>query len=325
MNENNLTDEKYEHYRLVISKEQSPIRIDKYISSKIKYATRNRVQNAIKEQRVLVNDSPVKVHYFIKPDDIITIFFSTPPKEREEIEAQNIPLDIIYEDDNFLIVNKPAGMLTHPSLNVYQDTLLNALLYHFKNYDSPDLLENPGLVHRLDKWTSGLMIIAKTEISLKSLTEQFFNHTIKRKYLALVYGIIKDENGTINASIENNPSLNRVKISKLGKRAITHYKVLEKSKHLSLVECELETGRTHQIRVHFEYISHPLVGETVYNTTNQSLINEIKDRLFNDEINLSGQALHSYYMRFFHPVLKKELEFHTSTPEHFSKIMQLDV
>lgn len=311
------SNEKFEHYRLVISKEQTPIRIDKYISSKIKYATRNRVQNAIKNKSILVNNNSVKPHYYIKPDDIITIFFSTPPKEKSETLSQDIKLEIIYEDNDFLIINKPSGMLSHPSLNVYQDTLLNALIFYFENLKQKELLKTPGLVHRLDKYTSGLMIIAKTDISLKSLSEQFFNHTIKRKYVALVHGNIKEDEGVINAPIENNLSLNRVKISKTGKRAVTHFKVLERKNYFSLIECELETGRTHQIRVHLEYLGYPLVGETTYinaknyNPELKEKINDLKE----------GQFLHSYYMSFFHPILNEQIEIKSQIPNEFFNVL----
>lgn len=320
---NELNDnEKYEHFRLIISKEQSPIRIDKYISSKIKYATRNKVQNAIRNNNVLVNEKPIKPHYYIKPEDIITIYFSNPPKKEEDnlIIAQNLNLDIIYEDPYILIVNKPSGMLSHPSLNIYKDTLLNGLIYHFDNINKenePYLLEKPGLVHRLDKYTSGLMMIAKTSESVKNLSEQFFSHTIKRKYLALVYGNIKESSGTINAPIDNDSSINRVKISKSGKRAITHYKVIDKSEYFSLIECELETGRTHQIRVHLEYLGFPLVGENVYiKATNYN--NEISEKIKDIR---NGQFLHSYYMSFLHPVLKKEMEFKSEIPNDFIKVI----
>lgn len=317
--------EKYEHYRFIISKEQGPVRIDKYISSKIKFATRNKVQNAIKNNSVLVNDKTVKPHYNIKPEDIITIYFSNPPKKEDNlIKAQDLNLDIVYEDDHILIINKPSGMLSHPSLNIFENTLLNGLIFHFnqisKNIESGSiykLLEKPGLVHRLDKYTSGLMIIAKTKESLKSLTEQFFYHAIKRKYIAIVYGNIKESEGIINAPIDNDPSINRVKISKTGKRAVTHFKVLDRSKNFSLIECELETGRTHQIRVHLEYLGFPLVGESIY----------IKSKNYNFEISeklrsfREGQFLHSYYMKFAHPISKIEMEFKSDLPADFIKVL----
>lgn len=314
MNEN---DSKYEHYRLIVSKEQSPIRIDKYICSKIKYATRNKVQNAIKNKNVLVNENPIKNHYYIKPDDIITILFSSPPKEKTNIDPQNIKLDIVYEDNDFIVINKPSGMLTHPSLSVYKDTLLNALIFYFKNLEQDNLLDNVGLVHRLDKYTSGLIIIAKTVISLKTLTEQFLNHSIKRKYIALVHGKIRESEGTINAPIENNISLNRVNISKKGKRAVTHFRVLKTNEHFSLIECELETGRTHQIRVHLEYLGFPLVGENVYIKANNYNL-EIKNKV---KIIKDGQFLHSYYIKFFHPVLDKYIEIISDIPDTFKNLI----
>lgn len=313
--------EKYEHYRLEISKEQGPVRIDKYVVSKIKYATRNKVQNAIKDKSIMVNDLPVKVHYFIKPFDVITIFFKNPPNEKK-VEGQNIPLKIIYEDDYLMVIDKPAGMLVHPTISVYKNTLLNALLYHFQNCNTPDLLESPGIVHRLDKDTSGLMIIAKQKDVLKDLGEQFFHHTIQRKYVALVYDSMKDGSGTINANIENNVDSNKAKISKSGKTAITHYKVLEKNKYLTIVECQLETGRTHQIRLHFEYLGHPLVNDPIYTGYKNY---DFKEKIENKakELDIKGQLLHSYYMKFLHPVSKEYLEFKTEIPQEFFQILNI--
>ena len=311
----------FEHFRLEIGKEQKPVRIDQYIVSKIKYATRNKVQNAIKNRTVLVNNLPIKVHYFLKPDDIITIYFSKPPNEKK-IEAQNLPLNIIYEDDYLIVLNKPSGILVHPSISVYQNTLLNGLLYHFQNCKSTDLLENPGIVHRLDKNTSGLMIIAKNQLALKSLGEAFYQHTIKRKYVALVHGEITETSGTINANIDNVSFSKKAIISRNGKRSITHYKVLKKNKLLSLVECELETGRTHQIRLHFEHIGYPLFNDPVYMGSKKYILSEqIKEIISNSKID--GQLLHSYYMKFFHPGLNKSLEFQTDVPKVFLEIFDL--
>ncbi len=309
----------FEHFRLEVAKEQKPIRIDQYIVSKIKYSTRNKVQNAIKNKTVLVNKKPVKVHYFLKPDDIITIYFSKPPNDKK-IVVQNLNIDIIYEDASLIILNKPSGMLVHPTISEHKNTLLNGLLYHFEHSNTPNLLQSPGIVHRIDKNTSGLMVIAKNKISLKILSEYFYHHTIKRKYIALVYGELKTSSGTINANIDNNVNSSKAIISKDGKRSITHYKLLKKNKYFSLVECELETGRTHQIRIHFEHIGHPLFGD---NTYNKGVINLDFNSSEIEQLKEAGQFLHSYYMKFNHPETNQEMEFEIKKPNIFDYIFDI--
>jgi len=258
----------FEHHKIIVDKGQSLLRIDKFLCLRLDNISRNRIQNAANANCILVNNLSVKSNYLVKPNDVISIVLPYPPNEKE-ILPENIPLNIAYEDDDLILINKPAGMVVHPAKGNYTGTLVNALLWYFK--DLPLFNKKtvrPGLVHRIDKDTSGLLVIAKTEIAHSILAKQFFDKTTERSYIALVWGIFKEKTGTIIGNIGRSPR-DRKKMAifpdnDFGKHAVTHYKVLEEFRYTSLVECKLETGRTHQIRAHFEHIKHPLFNDSVY-------------------------------------------------------------
>jgi len=255
--------ELFEHHRFIIEKGQKMVRIDKYLSNRIEGISRSKIQNAADANCIFVNDSPVKSNYKVKPLDVVVIKMSKPPRDIEII-PENIPLNIVYEDEDLIVINKQPGMVVHPSFGHYTGTLVNALAYHLT--DSP-LFQvgdvRPGLVHRIDKNTTGLLVIAKTEVAKLHLAKQFFYHTTKRKYVALVWGNFENESGTIIGNVGRNPKNRKIMYvfpegSEEGKHAVTHYKVIENFGYTTLVECVLETGRTHQIRVHMKYSGHVL-------------------------------------------------------------------
>ncbi|MCB0382518.1 MAG: RluA family pseudouridine synthase, partial [Psychroserpens sp.] len=261
-------DELFEHHSFVADKGQAPLRIDKYLMNRIENATRNKIQAAAKDGSIYVNGTPVKSNYKVKPFDKIRVLLEHPPYEYL-LTPEDIPLDIVYEDDQLLVVNKPAGMVVHPGHGNYSGTLINALVYHFENLPN-NSSERPGLVHRIDKDTSGLLVIAKTEKAMTHLSKQFFNKTSEREYVAIVWGNIEDDEGTIEGHIGRHPK-NRLQNTVFegddedkGKPAVTHYKVIERLGYVTLVSCVLETGRTHQIRVHMKHIGHTLFNDERY-------------------------------------------------------------
>ena len=259
-------DELYEHYNFVASKGQEPLRVDKFLMNFIENATRNKIQSAAKEGHIWVNESVVKQNYKVKAGDEVKVFFEHPPYELL-LSPEDIPLNIIYEDESLMVVNKPAGMVVHPGHGNYSGTLINALLHHIKGLPvNSD--ERPGLVHRIDKDTSGLLVIAKTEMAMTHLAKQFFDKTSQREYVALVWGNIDEDEGTIEGHIDRNPK-NRLQMQVFpegdkGKAAITHYKVLERLGYVTVVSCKPETGRTHQIRLHMKYIGHTIFNDERY-------------------------------------------------------------
>lgn len=312
----------FEHYRFVADKGQSTIRVDKFITARIERTSRHRVQLAIGAGYVLANDKIVKASYMVKSNDIIRIVL---PYRRKgvEIKPENIPLDIVFEDDSLIVLNKPAGLVVHPGHGNYTGTLVNALAYHLgvsQGEDAPD--ERMGmLVHRIDKNTSGLLIVAKEDEAQLYLAKQFFDHTIERKYVALVWGNLKEDSGTITGHIARDPN-NRIKFKvfpdgETGKHAITHYRVLERFGYTTLVECKLETGRTHQIRVHLDWIGHPLFnddrygGDKILKGTVYSKYKKFIDNCF--EI-LPRHALHAKTLGFTHPKTKENLFFEKEIP-----------
>ncbi|GIV27894.1 MAG: pseudouridine synthase [Bacteroidia bacterium] len=328
-------EELYEHHTFKVDKGQSLIRIDKYLFNLLPNASRTKIQTACKANCVLVNGKPVQPNYRVKPNDEIKILLTRPPRDFKLI-PENIPLNIIYEDEYILVINKDAGMVVHPGAGNYSGTLVNALLYHYQNLPTQKqklsedwILDRPGLVHRIDKNTSGILVIAKTELALQLLAKDFFEHNIERKYIALVWGNLPDKEGTIRGYIGRDPS-NR-KIMKLyddetkGKWSVTHYKVLEEFKYFTLVECKLETGRTHQIRVHFKSIKHPLFNDEEYGGKlilygiNSSNYKAFVHSLF--EL-IPGQALHAAYLGFQHPIKKQWLSFESPLPSGFQKILE---
>lgn len=319
----------FEHFRFEVDKGQSLLRIDKFLVNKLENISRNRIQSAADAGNILVNDKPVKSNYKVKPDDTISIVMAYPPREIE-IVPENIPLNIIYEDDHLLVLNKEAGMIVHPGHGNFEGTLVNALYYHFKDLPLFQTGEiRAGLVHRLDKNTSGLLVIAKTDLVHNKLAKQFFNRTIVRKYLAIIWGEPKQNEGTITGHIGRNPK-DRVKMyvfhdGSQGKHAVTHYKVLEHLGYLSLVECRLDTGRTHQIRVHFQYIKHPLFndpdygGDRILKGTTFSKYKQFVQNCFKI---LPRQALHAKSLEFIHPVTGEHMVFDSNLPDDMKMVIE---
>lgn len=317
----------YEHFRIVVDKGQSLLRIDKFLMHRIENATRNRIQNAIELGNVLVNQKPIKSSYKVKPNDIISVVLPHPPRDTE-VYPENIPLNIVYEDDDVLVINKPAGMVVHPGYNNYTGTLVNGLVYHFQQL--PQLPGNdgrPGLVHRIDKDTSGLLLISKNERSMTYLAKQFFDHTITRKYLALVWGDLT-EDGTVTGYIGRSINDRRVMAiydsEDKGKWSVTHYKVLERLGYVTLIECQLETGRTHQIRAHMKHIGHPLFSDATYGgdkILKGTVFGKYKQFVENCFEMMPRQALHAQTLGFVHPATKKYMHFEAPIPQDFESVL----
>ena len=324
-----MEEELFEHFRLEVDPGQAPMRIDRYMSTHMEGTSRSRVQQALKEGYVRVDEQIVKVNYVVRPGDVIR--FVMPYRRRGlEIIPQQIPLDIVYEDDDVLVINKSAGMVVHPGHGHYEGTLVNALSYHLgisQDADAED--ERMGvLVHRIDKDTSGLLAVAKNEAAQLKLAKQLFDHSIDRRYVAIVWGDVKDDEGTIEGNIARDPS-DRLRFKAyddetVGKRAVTHYRVLERFGFVTLVECKLETGRTHQIRVHMSSIGHPIFNDeryggneirkgTIYSKYRQFIANcfEICPR----------QALHAKTLGFEHPVTGKWLQFDSEIPQDMTNLL----
>jgi 23S rRNA pseudouridine1911/1915/1917 synthase len=319
----------YEHYRIQVDKGQSLVRIDKFLMDRIPNATRNKLQQAIETEAVKVNDKVIKSSYKVKPLDIITISLPEPPRDTD-IVPENIPLNIVYEDTEVLVINKPAGMVVHPAYQNWTGTLVNALVYHFQQLPTSQNGEGrPGLVHRIDKDTSGLMVIAKTDYAMTHLARQFFEHTIERTYYALVWGEPNPEAGTINAHLGRSLKDRRVTDvfpeGNIGRHAITHYKTLKPLRYVSLVQCNLETGRTHQIRAHMKYIGHPLFNDATYGGnkilkgTSFSKYRAFVENCFKM---LPRQALHAKSLGFQHPRTKEWLQFSSDLPEDFISVLE---
>ncbi|MBL7929281.1 MAG: RluA family pseudouridine synthase [Bacteroidia bacterium] len=325
-------DELYEHYRIQVDKGQSLLRIDKFLINRIENVSRNRVQAAITAGSVRVNGREVKSSYKVKPGEVITVVLAHPPRE-VEIYCDNIPLEIIFEDEHLVLVNKKAGMVVHPAYGNYRNTLVNALAYHFNPQleGKPVISESirPGLVHRIDKNTSGLIIIAKNEVSMTHLAAQFYNRTIRRNYTALVWGDLKEEEGTITGHIGRNRKDRKIMEvfpeGDSGKHAVTHYKVMKRFHHTTLVDCKLETGRTHQIRVHFQYIGHPLFGDSEYGGnrivkgTVTGSYRQFVEKCFSV---LPRQALHARSLGFIHPATGKEMYFESPLPDDMQQVIE---
>jgi len=321
--------ELYEHFRFVIEDGQSLLRIDKYLSTRMNQASRTRIQNAANAGSILVNNVLVKPSYKVKPGDIVQIFLPNPPREIELI-PQNIPLNIVYEDEDVLVVNKAAGMVVHPAYGNYSGTLVNALLYYFKDlplFSSGEA--RPGLAHRIDKNTSGLLVVAKNENALSKLSKQFYERTTDRRYQALVWGSPNPAEGTIIVNIGRNirnRNLRQVfEDGSEGKPAITHYKTLENLGYITLVECKLETGRTHQIRVHFSHIKHPIFNDEDYGGNHilkGTTFAKYQQFVKNCFSMLPRQALHAKSLAFNHPVTDKRLSFDSELPEDMKAVIE---
>jgi 23S rRNA pseudouridine1911/1915/1917 synthase len=321
--------ELFEHFRFVVDKGQGLLRIDKFLMSRIENASRNKIQIAAKADCILVNEKPAKQNYRVKPDDIISVVMTHPPRE-VEIVPENIPVDVVYEDDDVIIINKKPGMVVHPGYGNYTGTLVNALTYRFKDLPQHDGEPvRPCLVHRIDKNTSGIMMVAKNELSQTRLAADFFNHTIQRKYQALAWGDFEEESGTITGNLGR--SLKDRKIMTVfpegdhGKPAVTHYKVIQRFGYVTLIECVLETGRTHQIRAHLKYIGHPLFNDDTYGG-NQILkgttFSKYKQFIENCFKILPRQALHAKSLGFTHPSTKKFLQFDSALPDDMQELIE---
>jgi 23S rRNA pseudouridine1911/1915/1917 synthase len=331
MAEEELIDQQelYEHFRFRTDPGQSAIRIDKFLADKIENASRSRIQNAANAGNILVNNIPVKPNYKVKPNDLVQVVLPTPPREVELI-PENIPLKIIYEDDDVLVVNKDPGMVVHPAHGNYTGTLVQALMWHLKDLPLFNTGENrPGLVHRLDKNTSGIIVIAKNEFALNRLSKQFFDRTTDRRYNALIWGVPNPPEGTITGNVGR--SVRDRKIMQVfnddteGKTAITHYKVLENLGYISLVECKLETGRTHQIRVHFSHIKHPLFNDEEYGgdqIIKGTTFTKYQQFIKNCFKILPRQALHAKSLAFNHPVTGKRLSFDSDLPDDMKQVIE---
>ncbi|MFO7842645.1 MAG: RluA family pseudouridine synthase [Bacteroidales bacterium] len=325
----NEDQELYEHYRFEADPGQKPLRIDKFLVNRIENASRSKIQSAAEAENILVNNQAVRSNYKVKPGDIISIVMAYPPREIELI-PENIPLNIIYEDDQLIIVNKEPGMVVHPSYGHYSGTLVNALMHHLKDlplFKTGDL--RPGLVHRIDKNTSGLLVIAKTEQAMNKLAKQFFDKTTERRYIALVWGSFKEKEGTIEGNIGRNIRNRKVMQvfpdGEQGKEAITHYKVIEELGYVTLVECKLETGRTHQIRVHFKHIGHPLFNDFEYGgdkILKGTTFTKYKQFVQNCFKILPRQALHAKTLGFTHPQTKKFIRFNSEIPDDMTQVIE---
>ena len=322
------SNKKVEKSKFIVDENQTMIRLDRFLFDKIPNVTRNKIQEGIKNSQVFVNKKVVKPSYKIKSKDIIEVEILKNIRPND-IEPENIKLDIIYEDRELLIVNKSAGMVVHPAHENWNGTLVNALVYHFKNL--PEMKGNegrPGLVHRIDKETSGLLVIAKTNLAMKSLAKQFKTHSIKRKYQALVWGVPKDNTGTINVNLGRSLKDRRIvegyADNTLGKKAITHYNVLETIHYISLVECELETGRTHQIRAHMKHIGHPIFCDKTYGgniIVKGNKFTNYKRFVENSFKLIDRQALHAKSLGFVHPKTKKEMWFDSELPHDIQEVI----
>lgn len=319
----------FEHFRLNVDKGQEPMRVDKYMSTHLEDTSRHRIQCAIKEQYVRVNEKIVKANYIVRPGDLIR--FVMPYRRRGmEILPQDIPLDIVYEDDDFLLVNKPAGMVVHPGHGHFEGTLINALAYHLGISQGPEAEdERMGiLVHRIDKDTSGLLVVAKNDESQLNLAHQFFEHSIDRRYVAVVWGNLKEDEGTIDANIGRDPN-DRLRFRtyddpEKGKHAVTHYRVLERFGFVTVVECKLETGRTHQIRVHFSSMGHPLFNDERYGGSEirkGTIYAKYRQFIENCFKLCPRQALHAKTLGFVHPRTKKWIQFDSELPSDMQALI----
>ncbi|MDR6301510.1 23S rRNA pseudouridine1911/1915/1917 synthase [Mesonia maritima] len=326
---NEGSDELYEHYSFIASKGQDPLRVDKFLMNFVENATRNKIQQAAKNGNVYVNGETVKQNYKVKAGDEVKVLFEHPPYEFL-LTPEDIPLDIVYEDDTLLVVNKSAGMVVHPGHGNYSGTLINALVYHFENLPN-NSSDRPGLVHRIDKETSGLLVVAKTEDAMAHLSKQFFNKTSEREYVALVWGNVEDEEGKIEGNIGRHPK-NRLQNTvyegdeaENGKPAVTHFKVLERFGYITMVSCKLETGRTHQIRVHMKHIGHTLFnderygGDKILKGTSFTKYKQFVDNCFKV---LPRQALHAKTLGFEHPKTGDWLRFDSEIPDDMQQCIE---
>jgi len=318
----------FEHYKFLADKGQSPLRVDKYLQNFVEFASRSKIQQAVEVGNVRVNGIIVKSNYKVKRNDVVTVVYDF-PQIKNELLPQDIPLNIVHEDDAFLIVNKNAGMVVHPGFGNYDGTLVNALAYHFQNLPNMGDEDRPGLVHRIDKNTSGLLVIAKTEKSMTILAKKFENRDLNRKYIALVWGDVKEEEGTITGnigrSLKNRKIMNVFPDGEYGKHAVSHYKVLERFGYTTLIECKLETGRTHQIRAHFKHIGHTLFNDNEYGgdkVLKGTTFTKYKQFVHNCFKICNRQALHAKSLGFTHPTSNKDVFFDSELAEDMQQLIE---
>ena len=325
----NSNEELFEHYRFTADPGQNPLRIDKFLVNRIENTSRNKIQQAADAGNILVNGLPVKPNYKLKPHDVVSIVMAYPPREIELI-PQDLPLNIVYEDDDIILVNKEAGMVVHPGYGNYTGTLVNGLAYHFRNlplFNSGEA--RPGLVHRIDKNTTGILIIAKTVEAKNNLSRQFFERTTERRYIAIVWGVFDEKEGTIvgniGRSLKNRKVMQVFPDGDYGKPAITHYKVLEELGYITVLECKLETGRTHQIRAHFRHIGHPLFNDDNYGgdqILKGTTFTKYKQFVQNSFKILPRQALHAKSLGFHHPRTGEWMFFDSEVPDDMKLIIE---
>lgn len=320
----------YEHFRVVVDKGQDPVRIDKFLFEHLQHSSRNRIQKAAEAGFIHVNDRPVKSNYKVRPDDVVTLMLDR-PRHDTTIEPEDIPLDVVYEDDDVMVINKPAGLVVHPGVGNFHGTLVNAIAWHLRNLPSYDPNDpEVGLVHRIDKDTSGLLVIAKTAEAKTNLGVQFFNKTTHRSYNALVWGNFVEDEGRIEGNIARDPK-DRLRMtvfppdSEIGKLAVTHYRVIERFGYVTLVECILETGRTHQIRAHMKYIGHPMFADERYG--GMEIIRGNRSSTYKAFIQncfkvCGRQALHARTLGFVHPKTRKQMDFTSELPEDLQKLIE---
>lgn len=334
MQEEELQDdgeELFERETIICAKGQEPLRIDKFLMGRIEGATRNKIQQGIEAERVLVNDKPVKSNYKIRPEDKIVIYQTYLP-ESNIIVAENIPFKIVYEDEALMVIDKQAGMVVHPGSGNPGGTLVNAVAYHLKK-QNPDIDESElarfGLVHRIDKNTSGLLVMAKTPKAMTHLAKQFFDHTVHRRYVALVWGDFEEDEGTVVAHVGRHQRFRKLFTTypegEHGKEAITHYKVIERFNYVTLIECRLETGRTHQIRVHMQSIGHPLFNDDTYGgdkIVKGTVFTKYKQFVDNCFALCPRHALHAQQLGFIHPVTNKQMNFKSELPDDMKAVIE---
>lgn len=322
------SDEYFDYQLIKVDKKQGSVRIDKFLIDRLERTSRNRVQNAIRAGAILVNNAEIKPNYKIRPLDEISIIIPKPYGESRQVEPQDIPLDIRFEDDDLIVLHKPAGMVVHPGIGHYRNTLVNALAYHFGHQNLPvmdgNMQDRLGLVHRIDKNTSGLLLIAKSELAMTHLAKQFYYHTIERTYWALVWGEPEEKEGTVTAHVGRHPRFRQrfaaFPEGEMGKWAVTHYKVLEPLYYVSLIQCNLETGRTHQIRVHMEHLGHPVFSDERYGgdrIVKGTIFSKYKQFVENTFSVMPRHALHAKSLGFVHPRTGKEMYFESELPEDF--------
>lgn len=327
--------ELYEHFSLKVDKGQMPMRIDKFLMIRIENATRTKIQNSCEAGSVLVNGKPTKSSYIIKPLDQISIVLSVPPKD-VEVVPEDLPINIVYEDDHIIVVNKEPGMVVHPAYGHYTGTLVNALAYRFQNLPTSKTkltdelsIQRPGLVHRIDKNTSGIILVAKTELAMVRLAKDFFDRNLDRKYIAIVWGDVKDDAGTVTVNVGRDLKNRKVMATfpngEHGKHAVTHYKVLERFGYITVIECKLETGRTHQIRVHMKHIGHPLFNDNEYGgdrILKGTTSNKYRQFVENCFALLPRQALHAKTLGITHPITKKPIFFDSEVPQDMQAVIE---